>query len=344
MQQGVLTPGRSSGPPALPVIGTALVAGGLFLLALVAWSLLNPGPPPYRYELVDEGVPDDFAELGLEQPSDLIIRKYEIHSDGIDEPVAVLHLANPSAADPVLLEWHNNTVEPVLRLLPDFAETRRLADGIARHVPAEAQILGWWDTSQQIDFLSDTEVLLGENLMRPLLIPAAWQDRNDTIEALEREFWSAPSSPDTRSLFEQFSEALLLDEASGIAELRRLAGNRQTYIVAHVFDAYKLGAMKPDRLGIGYKDFPPAGNIHGLAKHVKEWLATNGYESYTTTTVTGSEATRVFFFTDPEYTRTLVARMLPFTTSNPFAVDGLRVVYQDAGYWVYRLTPSEPQG
>ncbi len=327
----------------LPIIGSLLVAGGLFLLGLVGWAFLYPAAPPYSYELVAEGGPEQFADLGLEASPDLAIRRYEVRTEGFEEPVAVLHLGQRPSGDPVLLEWQNNTAEPVLTLGPSFAETKTLADKISEHVPNGSLVLGWWDTSRRLRLLAGTEVLFDENLARPILIPLAWRGKGDAVEAIEREFWRVPSSPQSQEGFDRYVEALLLDEVAGVAKLNELAGDREAYVVVHLLDAYKLGALRPDRFGIGYKHFPGSGQLHGLVKHVKEWLAEHDYESYAIAPLTRSEATRVFFLTDAALADTLMARMLPFNTSTPFEIEGLRLVYQHGGYWVYRLSAGGPQ-
>jgi hydroxylamine oxidation protein HaoB len=308
------------------------------LLGLVGWAFLYPAPPPYSYELVAEGGAEKFADLGLDASADLAIRKYEIRAEGVKEPVAVLHLGQRPSGEPVLLEWQNNTTEPILTLGPSLAETKTLTDKMSQHVPAGSLVLAWWDTSRRLQFLAGTEVLFDENLARPILIPSAWQGKGDAVEAIEREFWRVPSSPQTQAGFDRYVEALLLDEAAGVAKLNELAGGREAYVIVHLLDAYKLGALRPDRFGIGYKDFPGRGQLHGLVKHVKEWLAENDYKSYALVPPSGSEATRVFFLTDAAHADTLMARMLPFNTSTPFEIEGLRLVYQHGGYWVYRLS------
>ena len=60
----------------LPSLGLLLVAGGLLLLGWIAYSSWNPGPAPYRYQLVEEGGTEKFPKLGLESWSDLKKSKY----------------------------------------------------------------------------------------------------------------------------------------------------------------------------------------------------------------------------------------------------------------------------
>ena len=43
--------------------------------------------------------------------------------------------------------------------------------------------------------------------------------------------------------------------------LRELTGGREAYVVVHISDLYKLGMMRPDRIGVAYKDFPVKGVV-----------------------------------------------------------------------------------
>ena len=55
----------------LPSLGILLVTGGILLLLWFAWLWFNPGPAPYRYQLVEEGDVDKFSQLGLTAWPDL---------------------------------------------------------------------------------------------------------------------------------------------------------------------------------------------------------------------------------------------------------------------------------
>ena len=48
------------------------------------------------------------------------------------------------------------------------------------------------------------------------------------------------------------------------------------------------------------------------------------------------------FFRDPEIAHKLLAQMLPFTTSQPLELQAVQLVYQQGGYWVYKIPPTEP--
>ena len=55
------------------------------MLAWFAWLWFNPGPSPYRYQLVEEGGVDKFSQLGLDAWPDLTIACLLYTSDAADE-------------------------------------------------------------------------------------------------------------------------------------------------------------------------------------------------------------------------------------------------------------------
>lgn len=322
---------------ALPIIALVLISGGLWLAGFFGKPFPGSGPPLYSYVLTAEGGADDFPELELKDARDVTIRKFELRTESAPGPVATLHVAQKPSGAPVLLDWRNNATEPVLRIWPPLADTRDVSAAISQHLPADAVLLGSWGTLRQLEFLDDTDVLFDENLSRPVIIPSVWSGKGNAIEALETEFWKIPPEPRTQPGFEAYVGALLMDEAAGIAKLRELAGGKEAYVVVHVYDAYMIGTMHPDRFAIGYRDFADGGKIHGTAKRVRTWIGENDYRDYTVTSVPGSDSTRAFFLADGRSKDTLIARLLPFTSSNPFGLEGMRVVYQRGGYWVFKL-------
>lgn len=326
----------------LPSLGLFLVAGGLLLLGWVAYSFLKPGPAPYRYQLVEEGGADRFAPLGLEAWPDLKIGKYEVRVDGIDKPVAVAHVARRGEAAPVMLDWDNLSGEPLA--FPDtrLTEVKALAQAIVKHAPKDALVLSWWDTAQQLSLLSGRETAFNAHLGEPLIAPSPWQGRSRTIAQYEREFWgAAPDGTETKR-FRRFVEALSSEAAAGAAILRELAGSREAYVAVHVADLYKLGLLLPERLGVAYKDFPVQGDLHGPIAFVKRWMLDNKYSAYTLHELSDSQV-RVYFLTNARSGNTLLAQMLPLTTSRPAELQALQLVYQHGGYWVYKI-PAQPSG
>jgi hydroxylamine oxidation protein HaoB len=323
----------------LPSLGIALVAGGLLLLGWVAYSFLQPGPAPYRYQLVEEGGVDRFAPLGLEAWPDLKIGKYEVRVEGLDKPIAVAHVGRRGDSAPVMLDWDNRSGEPLAFADARLTEVKTLAQAIAKHAPKDALVLGWWDTARQLRLLTGRETAFDAHLGEPFIAPSPWQARNRTIAKYEREFWGAPPNEAETLRFRRFAEALTAEPSAGAALLRELAGNREAYVAVHVSDLYKLGLLHPERLGVAYKDFPVKGDLHGPISFVKRWMLDNKYSAYTLHELSEQQA-RAYFLTNAASGNTLLAQMLPLTTSRPAELQALQLVYQHGGYWVYKLPPS----
>lgn len=323
----------------LPLLGAALVAAGAGLLGWLTWSVSHPPRAPYAYVQVAEGGPADFPELALGDRPGLSLRKYEVRSEGVDQPLGEAYVAQSADGTPALLDWRNHLAEPLLTIAGPLADTIKLAEAIEKHAPPEAPVLAWWDTSRRLRLLCDCNLLLTEHAGQPILLPEAWRGRAEAAAAAERAFWGEPKGlPEAAAL----ADALLSDEATGAEKLRRLVDGKEAFVVVDIGDAYKLGALHPDRFSIGFRDFPNGGDMHGTAKVVREWLKAEKHESYVVRP-TEHNASRVYFLTEEGSTETLIAKLLPFPTSNPVQMTTLELVYQHEDYWVYRLPPGPPQ-
>ena len=308
----------------------------------LAYMWLSPGQAPYHYKMTEEGGIEKFSKLGLDAWPDLGISKQEILVEGVDEPVAVAYLARRGNTKPVMLAWENLTGEPVIFVDSKLSELTLLVPAIAKHVPKDAAILAWWDTSRQIQLLTGLETVFTSHLSEPLITPSFWRPRIEAIEKYEREFWGSTASAEERGKFQRFADALSAEATEGAAMLRELTGGREAFVVVHISDLYKLGLMRPDRIGVAYKDFPlKGGNVHGLSAMVKRWLTDNNYTSQTVHGLSENYA-RAYYLTDAKSGNTLLAQMLPMTTSQPLEFKAVQLVYQQGGYWVYKIPSAQP--
>lgn len=325
----------------LPSLGIFLVAGGFLVFGWLAYLWLSPGAAPYHYKLVEDGGVDKFGKLGLEAWPDLGISKHEVLVEGVDQPVALAYLARRGNAPPVMLNWENRSGEPVVFLDGKLSELTALATAITKHVPKDAVVLAWWDTSRQIKLLTGYETVFNSHLGEPLITPLPWRARSGAIEKYEREFWRAPASAEESQKFQRFADALAADPKEGAAMLRELTGGREAYVAVHLSDLYKLGLMRPERLDVAYKDFPlKGGDVHGLSGMVKRWLADNNYTAYSVHGLS-ENLVRAYFLADAKSDNTLLAQMLPFTTTQPLELKAVQLVYQYGGYWVYKIPPMQ---
>jgi hypothetical protein len=343
----------------LPSLGILLVTGGILLLLWFAWLWFNPGPAPYRYQLVEEGGIDKFSQLGLEAWPDLTIAQYEVYAEDVDQPLAVTHVARQGNTAPVRLDWENRTSELLLTTDNKLSELTALAGAINKYAAKDALILAWWDTSRQINLLAARDTLFTQRVGEPLIVPAHWRNRTDAIQKYEQEFWDATASADEQRKFQRFADALLAEPQAGAAILRELAAEaaaksdkadkaggdasaaREAYIAIHVTDLYKLGIMRPDQFDMAYKNFPMEGNMHGMIGYLKNWMQENDFKTYTLQSLS-DKLVRGYFLRDAKSSNSLIAQMLPFTESQPLDLTAVQLIYQQGGYWVYKIPPASP--
>jgi hydroxylamine oxidation protein HaoB len=241
-----------------------------------------------------------------------------------------------------MLAWENYTGDPLIFVDSKLSELTLLAPVIAKHVPKGAAILAWWDTSRQIQLLTGLETVFTSHLSGPVITPSLWRPRIEAIEKYEREFWGSTVSAEERGKFQRFADALSAESTEGAAMLRELTGGREAYVVVHVSDLYKLGQMRPDRIGVAYKDFPlKGGDVHGLSAMVKRWQLDNNYTSQTVYGLSDS-LVRAYYLTDAKSDNTLLAQMLPMTTSQPLEFKAVQMVHKQGAYWVYKIPSAQP--
>jgi len=312
------------------------VTGGFVLLSWVLYLWVKPLPPPYNYQLVEEGGSAQFSNLQLEAWPDLKIGKYELRVPSLDKPVAIAYETKDHAGRSILLNWENLVSEPIVTASVDFSELRTLAADITNHVPKDAIILGWWDTSRQLKLLSGRDTLFTSYLADPLIVPSYWKDRSDVVAEYEREFWGPLGSTEEQEKFKIFADALSSEASKGANMLKEVVGSREAYIVVHPADLYKLAMMYPDRIDLAFKDFPLTGNVHGLAGQVKGWMKENGYNTYTLQSLS-EKSVRAYFLNETQKGKVLLAHMLPLMNSTPVDFEALQVVHKQGGYWVFKI-------
>ncbi len=325
-----------SGAKILPSLGLLLVTGGLFLIGWFSYLWFRPAPVPYSYHLVDEGSVNKFEKLGLQAWPDLTISKYELRIPSVDKPIAIVYRAGQKDRSSVLLNWENLVSEPVGSMGTDLSELATIATDITKHVPKEAVIVAWWDTSRQLGLLSDRHTLFTSHLGQPLIAPSYWKDRVNAINEYEGQFWGSSGSSDENQKFQQLVDALSSEPIKGVTMLRELVGSRDAYIVVHPSDLYKLGLMRPDRMDIAFKDFPLTGNVHGLVNQVKAWMKENGYDTYSLQSVS-EKVIRAYFLNENNKGKTLLSQMLPLMNSTPVDFQAMQLVHKHGGYWVYKV-------
>jgi hydroxylamine oxidation protein HaoB len=312
------------------------VTGGLFLIGWFLYLWFKPLPPPYSYHLVEEGGVEKFTKLQLDAWPNLQVGKYELRVPSLEKPVAIVYQTKDRAGDSLLLSWENLVSEPIGTMSANLSEMTALANDITKHVPKDAIILGWWDTSRQLKLLAGRETLFTSHIGQPLIVPSYWKNRSESMSQYERQFWGSPGSVEEERQFEMFADALSSEATKGAEMLRSLVGLREAYIVVHPADLYKLAVMRPDKIDLAFKDFPLTGNVHGLAGQVKAWMKENGYNTYTLQSLS-EKSVRAYFMNESKNGKLLLAHMLPLMNSTPVDFETLQVVHKQGGYWVFKI-------
>jgi hydroxylamine oxidation protein HaoB len=311
------------------IIGAALVAVGVALLGWAGYSALRP--VSHYAATLAEAPADAVKEVaGLSLAPDSL-QRVDITSPEERRPVAEGLLARDGERL-TPLAWRNQVTESVFFADLPAADSAKVLAAIREHVPEGAVVLAWWDVSRAIRVGAKKDAPLDDPQARGLQIPPTWTEARE----IESRRWGAGASPLAAESFGQFVDALLSDETQGAAALARLAGGKPAYVAVHISDVWKLAATKPERLSIAYKDFPSAGVSHGVIKSATQWMREQKIDGAFAAEPQGG-ATRLHYFQRKADSDTLIAKLLPFSTSNPMQLERLELVYQHKGWWVYRL-------
>ncbi len=311
------------------LIGAGLVVGGLALLGWAGYSTLKPVS---HYALTVAPAPDDDAKalagLGLARDA---LQRVEITSPEERRPIASGLVAKDGARLAPLV-WRNEVTEPILFSDISAPDMAKVLTAIREHVPEDAAVLAWWDLSRAIRAAAKRNAPLDDSDASGLLIPPSWTEAREA----ERARWGAGAPPSSHESFEPFIDALLSDEKRGADILAKLTGGKPAFVAVHISDVWKATAARPERLSIGYKDFPASGVSHGVIKSATQWMRENRIDGAFAAEPTGG-ALRLHYFTRKGDSDVLVAKLLPFSTSNPAQLERFELVYQLKGWWVYRL-------
>ncbi|PPD45794.1 MAG: hydroxylamine oxidation protein HaoB [Methylocystis sp.] len=311
------------------LIGAGLVGLGAALLGWAGYSSLRPDA---HYTLTLSPAPGDavkeFASLGLAADA---LQRVAITSPDERRPIASGVVVREGARLAPLV-WRNEVTEPILFSDISASDIVKVVSAIREHVSGDSVVLAWWDLSRAIRMATKRDAPLDDARASGLLIPSAWTE----VAEAERARWGAGVDPQASESFERFIDALLSSEQHGADALTKLATGKPAYVAVHISDVWKAAAARPGRYSIGYKDFPSSGVSHGVIKSATQWMRENKVEGGFAAEPIGG-ATRLHYFTRKGDSDALIAKLLPFSTSNPAQLERFELVYQHRGWWVYRL-------
>jgi hydroxylamine oxidation protein HaoB len=314
------------------IAGAGLIAAGLALLGWAGSSALR-ARPSYTVTIAaaSDSARRELAAFNL--APETRIEGIEISTPDERRPIANGIVARESGRLTPLL-WRNAVTEPILFADTSGADLATVLAAIHDHAPEQAIVLAWWDLSRAIRLVAKRDAPLDDPRARGLALPVSWTDASEP----ERARWGNGASAQTADVFTRFIEALTLPEKDGAAQLWQLANGRPCFIAVHISDIWKTAAAAPTKLSVAYKDFPSSGVSHGVIKSAKQWMQDHRVDGGFAAEPMGG-ATRLHYFQRKGDGDSLIAKLLPFSTSNPAQLENFDLVYQLKGYWIYKLKP-----
>lgn len=331
-------------------LGTALlVAGGL--LAASAFQVPDQ-PLPYSYKTTGAAVPEA-ARLLAETTEGSAVQTIELRSIGQDRLLAVGQVLNLADGNGVLVGWRSEIGEPLLRSDIVAEEEQKLVAALQKYLPPDSVVYAMPSLSRRLAALTEADYpLSAANDDATIRLPEPWHGaRSAIVEAEQR--WHAPIADKTADKttnkatnkasasavnadFAAFLTALEAEDKYGVAQLQVLAGGQESYIILHVRDAFDIGIANPDKLSVGLRDFPGASDVHDITKLVKNWVAEEGYAAYAVIQ-RDANAVRAYYLAEDRDKSTLIGQLLPFNSARLGLVPQMTPVFQNGGYWVYRI-------
>jgi hydroxylamine oxidation protein HaoB len=313
------------------LVGVSCIVAGLWTLSLAAINTLSPVLSAQKVTELKAGEPRFTAVRGHYQTER--IERYKLQQgDSASLPLDIVsyHASDGSAHRAIL--YHADNISSAAT--DNMALRQQLwIDAMAavnQHTDEQTLFLSWWDDAQRIDWFS------GRNTWATA--PAAAAFANDG----EKDLWAQLAGPlaqdDTR--LRQLARWLVMDAHEALTEMSTaLPDDKATsvYFLACLDDLARLGEIERlsgKKLAFATALFPRARDTHAQIAEVKRWAHEKGNGSYLLqNTPAGIRAWRM---ENAETENTLLAKLLPFTSSleNPLAE--LEMVYQSP--WAAYLT------
>lgn len=324
-----LGPGLATGLGAM-----MLVAGGL--LAASAFQAGNR-PLPYSYAAtVDKAADAALALAGnIEGAKARTIELRTVEHGKLLVTGQVLDL--PEGKD-ILVGWQSQLGEPLIRSDILVKEEEKLVASLKKHLPAESTVFAMPALSRRLAAMTTAEYpLAAADDSATTRLPAPWTGARAAILEVERKWRPDANDKGADEAFAGLIEALTAEDKYGVAHLQVMAGGAECYVVLHVRDAFDIGVAKPDLLSVGLRDFPSSNNVHDVTKLVKGWVAKEGYAAYAVTP-RDENSVRAYYLAEDRDKSSLLGQLLPFNSAQLGLVSGATLVFQNGGYWVYRIS------
>lgn len=201
------------------------------------------------------------------------------------------------------------------------------AGAIQAHTGEDAQFVSWWDNAQRISFMTGRKNWLSSP------VAGAFSDTE------QKQFWEEVSGgfdADEKPM-RQLARWLSMDAEAALAEMSGiLPKGRPVYFLMCLDDLARLSeieSLSGVRLPFEVRVFPQSDDVHTQIAEVKRWANEKGNGAYLVQQLPGG-GVRAWRITTDEGVKTLLARLLPFTTSLAKPLENQSLVYQ-SGWGAY---------
>lgn len=322
-------PGLTAGIGAL-----MLITGGL----LAAYAFQGQvRPTPYVYEFGDIDKPDETATALAQMLPEAKLKSVSLKTQNTGKLVASGQMLQQPGRPGLIIGWKSEIGEPVLRSDISMEEEDKLAQALKAHLPAGSLVFAMPALSNRLAAMLPSRFpLAGADDSAALRSPDAWLDSKEAIAETERQ-WRPATDPKADEKFAAFLDALGAEDKYGIARLQVMADTGESYLILHVRDAFDIGVAAPDRFSVGLRDFPGASDVHDVTKLVKTWVKEEGFAAYAVIP-RDENAVRAYYLADATGKSSLLGQLLPFNSAQIGQVPDATLVYQNGGYWVYRIS------
>jgi hydroxylamine oxidation protein HaoB len=311
-----------SRPQVCAVLPWRRLTGGLFILAGILYVLFGwpEGRTSMRYEVSAEvTAPPQWAKDLNPRYSAIGVREFNIHRD-TEQTLRISAVqyrdAEGTARSALFVPPSGASPENSLRL--DL--WRETGAAIRQNAQPDALFLTWWDNAQRARFLA------GVNTWVDAPEEAAFPDQD------ARHFWrKAAGGFMSGERNSRLAKWLAMNAESALKEMKKnLPEGRPVYLLVSLDDLARLSEIETlagTTLPFEVRVFPPSGNIHTQIAAVRRWASDNGTGSYLVHQLPTGDV-RAWRITSEAGTQTLLARLLPFTSSLMKPLESLKLIYQ----------------
>lgn len=323
-------------------LGAALLIGG-GLLAADAFQAGNQ-PLPYAYATTKDE-PPAAARLLAGTVQGAAARNIELRTGEQGKLLASGQVLALSDGRDMLVGWRSEVGEPLLRSDVSVEEEEKLVAALRKHLPAGSTVYAMPALSNRLAAMTDAAYPLAAADDRATIrLPEPWAGARASIVEAEQRWRPAAGDPSAAKAadkaYAEFLTALEVEDKYGVARLQVLAGGKESYLILHVRDAFDIGVAAPDKLSVGLRDFPAATDVHDVTKLVKAWVKEEGYAAYAVIQ-RDANAVRAYYLAEERDKSSLLGQLLPFNSARLGLVPGATPVFQNGGYWVYRIEAVE---